>query len=330
MIKLCGPRAASISLVVIVLTLGALACDAEGTTPSPPAEVPHQDRWGIYNLDLSSQAIDLIYSSPSEITTARLNSAGDRFVFTQEVGGDGYEHSEIFTVSAAGQDLQRLTENDVWDLYPAWSPDGTQIVFLSWRESNMDLYVMDADGGNVEMLFDSGDHDADVHWAMDRIVFTSGNRIWIMNDDGTDARSLTDPPQAGEWGNANLPFGDYDPRLSLDGARIAFERMVDTSTPHGSYDLFAMDIDGANLDRLTESGYSQGFASWSYAGDKIVYSVAAIGDTPQFDLYVMNADGSDSRNVTPSWFPAEFLCHSATFSADDSSIYFVGEWWAED
>ena len=327
--KICDSKMAWISLSAAGLALAALACDASGATQPPPAEVPHQDRWGIYNLDLATQAVDLIYSSSDAITTARLNSAGDRIVFSQEVGGAGYDYSEIFTLGVDGQNPQRLTDNDVWDLYPSWSPDGTQIVFLSWRESDMDLYVMQADGSSVERLFDSGAHDADVHWASNRIVFTSGNRLWVMNDDGTNASSVTDPPQAGEWGNANLPFGDYDPRLSPDGSRIAFERMVDTVPVNGSYDLFLADNDGANLTRLTDSGYSQGFPSWSHDGTKIVYLVAAIDGTAQFDLYMMNVDGSDNRNITPGWFPSEFLCHAAVFSTDDSSIYFVGEWWAE-
>jgi TolB protein len=330
MIKFFGLRTLSISLVVIVMTFGALACDVGGATPAPPPEVPHQDRWGIYNMDLSTQAVDLIYSSPHAISTARLNSAGDRFVFSQEIGGLGYEFSEIFTVGADGQDLQRLTDNDVWDLYPSWSPDGTRIVFLSWRENDLDLYAMNADGSNIERLFDSGSHDADVHWAMNQIVFTSENRIWIVSDDGANARALTDPPQAGEWGNANLPYGDYDPRLSPDGNLIAFERMVDTGPQHGSYDLFIVDTDGTNLIQLTDSGYSQGFPSWSNDGTKIVYVVAAIEGAGHFDIYMMNADGSDNQSITPSWFPAGFICHSANFSTDDSSINFVGEWWAEE
>ncbi|MCJ7832385.1 MAG: hypothetical protein MUP92_02940 [Actinobacteria bacterium] len=38
-----------------------------------------------------------------------------------------------------------------------------------------------------------------------------------MDSDGSDARPITDPPRVGEWGNAVLPFGDYDPRISPDG-----------------------------------------------------------------------------------------------------------------
>jgi Tol biopolymer transport system component len=327
--KLTSSKITILFITILMPAFTLLACTSETPAP-PPAEVPHQERWGIYALNLESQVVELIYSSPDAIMTLRLNTAGDRFVISQHAGGKGNEFAEIFTLGMEGQDLKRLTENEFWDLYPAWSPDGTQIIFLSWRENDLDLYVMDTAGSNLERLFDSGDHDADVHWAEGRITFTSGNRIWIMNGDGSDAKPITDPPRAGEWGGANLPYGDYDPRLSPDGDRVAFERMVDVSTAHGSYDLFVVDIDGTNLKRLTNSGYSQGFPSWSHDGSHIVYVVAAVGNEGQFDLYLMNSDGSDNRNITPSWFPPEFLCHTAIFSADDAVVYFIGEWWEAD
>jgi hypothetical protein len=58
-----------------------------------------------------------------------------------------------------------------------------------------------------------------------------------------------------------------------------------------------------------------------------VYIVAAIGSEGKYDVYEMNSDGSDSRNITPSYFPINFLCHSAVYSSDDAGIFFVGEWW---
>ena len=42
---------------------------------------------------------------------------------------------------------------------------------------------------------------------------------------------------------------------------------------------------------------------------------------------MMNADGTDNHNITPDYFPAEFLCHTPVFSIDDSKIFFIGEWW---
>ena len=148
-----------------------------------------------------------------------------------------------------------------------------------------------------------------------------------MQAGGDNIRPLTNPPRAAEWGAANLPFGDYDPRISPDGERVVFERLVNDQSQHGNYDFFALDIESAKEIRLTHSGYSQGLASWSRSGKQIVYLVAAIEDAGQYDIYLMDADGTDNRNITPAYFPPEFLCHWAIFSNDEASIYFIGEWW---
>jgi len=91
-----------------------------------------------------------------------------------------------------------------------------------------------------------------------------------MNSDGTNARRVTDPPRAGEWGDAVLPFGDYDPRISPDGSRVVFERLVDDSTQYGNYDLFMVNLDGSSEIRLTENGWTQGLVSWSNDGQTLV------------------------------------------------------------
>jgi dipeptidyl aminopeptidase/acylaminoacyl peptidase len=151
-----------------------------------------------------------------------------------------------------------------------------------------------------------------------------------MQADGTDIRQITRPPRAGEWGNANLLVGDYDPRISPDGARAVFERLVDDQSSHGNYDFLIVDTDGSNEFRLTPSGYAQGLASWSHSGHQIVYVVTAIGTTGQYDLCLTNDDGTENRNITPSYFPPEFLCHWAVFSSDVTAIYFIGEWWTSE
>ena len=188
---------------------------------------------------------------------------------------------------------------------------------------------MNADGSNASSLYNSGSNEADIDWRGDLIVFTKDSSIWIMQSDGSGVRQVTKPPRAGEWGKANLPFGDYDPRISPDGARIVFERLVDDQSPHGNYDFFVVDISSSNEYRLTRSGFSQGLANWSNSGGQIVYIVAAIGATGQYDLYLMNADGTENRNITPLYFPPEYLCHWAVFSNDDLAIYLIGEWWSE-
>jgi Tol biopolymer transport system component len=313
-------------IVTVILIPG---CGSDATNPEPTRTVPHQRRWGIYKLNPATQDISLIYATNDQMFTSALSldSAGEKFVFAQKIGDTTDTSYEICTIDTGGGNFTRLTDNSYFDVYPTWSPDGRRVAFLSRRQSDLDIYVMDADSDNAELLYDSGSNDADIDWAADIIAFTTGSRIWRMDGDGSNPVQVTDPPRAGEWGSVNLPFGDYDPRLRRDGAKIVFERLEDDSSPYGNYNLFAIDSNGTGETRLTDNGYSQGLPDWSNSGDKIVYTVAAIGDAGAYDLYVMNADGGDNHSVTPGYFPAVFLCHAATFSRDDTYIYFIGEWY---
>ncbi len=289
--------------------------------------VPHVERWGIYALDLASADVELLYSSADQLGFLSLGPAGSRFAFASRPSGADDESYELCTVAADGTGFRRLTENNVMDVYPRWSPDGTELAFLSWPDSTLDIYVMDTGGSNCRLLFDSGGHDGDIDWGSDMIVFTAGSRIWRMRPDGTDPVAVTDPPRAGEWGNAPLPFGDYDPRISPDGTRIVFERLVGDSSPHGNYDIYVVNADGTGEQALTQTGYTQGMACWSHDGVRLVYLVSAIGTDGRYDVYTMNADGADARDVTPSYFPSGFLCHDPVLAPGDQRVYFIGEWW---
>ncbi len=290
--------------------------------------VSHEERWGIYILDLATEKVELIYTSPQRISGLHLDNKGETLVFTQRINGDNEKNEEIYIMKIDGSGLRRITENAVMDTYPCWSPDSSKIAFLSWRDETMDIYITDIDG-NVKKLYDSGFHDGDIDWVDDTIVFTRNSQIWMMNSNGTNPHKITDPPRAGEWGNAVLPFGDYDPRLSPDGTRILFERMVADESPHGNYNIYVINADGSHEQALTDTGYTQGLANWSHKGDRILYSVTAIGEEGKYDIYLMNADGTENRNITPQYFPENFLCHSPIFSSDDSKVFFIGEWWEQ-
>ena len=300
-------------------------------------ELVHDKKWGIYSLDLETQQTELVYSSENKITRIRLNNSGNMMVFSQEFGNDNAcvaEGSvvnlcqEICRVDVDGKNYQRITNNNFWDLIPSWTEDDSKIVFLSYRET-LDIFVMDADGQNTHLLYDSGGHDSDLHYSKSKLAFTRDSQIWTMNQDGTGLAQVTNPPRAGEWGNSVLPFGDYDPYLNSDGTKIVFERMVDDETTHGIYEIFSVNVDGFDETALTSTRYTQGIASWSHSDQKIVYMVSAIGNQGTYDLYMMNADGSDQTNITPDYYPTEFLCHHPVFSKDDSKVLFIGEWFLD-
>jgi len=320
-----------LTMVFICLAGMVLGCNSEVPSSSGgkfPQSVPREQSWGIYALDLTTEAVEMIYSSDAKLEFLDLNQAGDTFAFSEQFAGSAAENEEICTVGVDGAGFRRLTNNQFMDIYPVWSPDGDRFAFLSWRETDLDIYLMDSNGDNQIELYDSGSHDADIDWVGSSIVFTSGSRIWLMGDDGSNAIPVTDPQDAGVWGDVNLPFGDYDPRLSPDGQRIVFERLEDDASPHGNYNFFIVNADGSNEVRLTDSGYSQGIASWSHAQDRLVFVVAAVGSNGRYDIYTMDSTGANITNITPDYFPPDFLCHWPVFSIDDSMVFFIGQWWS--
>jgi Tol biopolymer transport system component len=325
--------AIAVFALITVLAIGAantLLNTGANKAPEAQNAVPHEGKYGIYVLNLATEKVRLLYSTDNEMYTSalRLNTQGEKLVFAQKIDGSSDENTEIFTMDVNGENRNRLTDNSYMDLYPAWSPDGTRIAFLSKRDIDLDVYMMNADGSGQHLFYDSGSHDADIDWAGDTIVFTSGSKIWGIKDDGSGLTQITNPANAGQWGQANLPVGDYDPRLRSDGLKVVFERLEDPESLHGGYNIFSVNSYGTQETRLTNTNYAQGLASWSHSGDKIVYGVAAIGDEGKYDLYMMKADGSDNHSITPAYFASNFLCYAPIFSLDDSEIYFIGQWYS--
>jgi Tol biopolymer transport system component len=322
----------------LVLTCALIGCGA-GTAGSGRAgsgagagqDVPLREQWGIYSLDLTTRQTRLVYGSSEEISGSalRLNAAGDMLAFARKIGGPGDDRYEISAVKTDGNGFAQLTDDTVMDVYPSWSPDGSKVAFLSMRGPRMQIFVVDSDGSNEHLLYDpgAGQQAGDPHWVGNTIAFTQASSVWTITGDGRSARQVTHPPNAGKWGSAPLPAGDYDPRLSPDGGRIVFERMVDTASQNGSYDLFVVNVDGSGETRLTDTGWAQGLATYSNAGSQILWVVAAIEGVGKYRLYLMDANGGNGRDVTPSYYPTSFLCHAAVFAKDDGSIYFVGQWW---
>lgn len=96
-----------------------------------------------------------------------------------------------------GCEATRLTDNPDDDVFPRWSPDGKQIAFESRRETNRDVYVMDADGGNVRRLTTDPERDSTPAWVdMGKTIVFSGERtfnfdLFQINADGSAERQLT-------------------------------------------------------------------------------------------------------------------------------------------
>ncbi len=205
---------------------------------------------------------------------------GTRIAFTGKHEGN----LDVYVVSADGSGLVRLTHDEAVDRDPDWSPDGARIAFESSRDGDWEIYVMNADGSGVTRLTDNAVDDTRPAWSPDggRIAFTREGEIMIMDADGSNAMQLTDNPGF-----------DCCPAWSPDGSRLSFRSRLNGSWHED--EIFVMDTDGSGLTRLTDNTDSDDVSAWSADGTRIVFDTNRDGNC---EIYVMNADGSDQRNLS--------------------------------
>ncbi len=96
-----------------------------------------------------------------------------------------------------GSNIRVLTNNKSVDGHPKMSPDGKKIIFFSKRDSNKEVYIMNADGSNQTRLTNDAGADWSVAWSPDssKIAFISNRDgdydIYIMNSDGSELRNVS-------------------------------------------------------------------------------------------------------------------------------------------
>ena len=84
-----------------------------------------------------------------------------KIAFTSDRDGD----FEIYIMDPDGSGIQQLTDNDRWDMHPAWSPDGSKIAFFSDRDGDNEIYVMNPDGSGIQKLTDNDWSDYSPAWS---------------------------------------------------------------------------------------------------------------------------------------------------------------------
>jgi eukaryotic-like serine/threonine-protein kinase len=197
-------------------------------------------------------------------------------------------------------EVRRLTGGNANDFNPALSPDGSRIAFNSDRDGTThSIYTMNLDGSDIRRITQGGSNDRSPAYSPDgsMIVFQSdreGGRehLWVVPVGGGEARQLTRGPQ-----------NDTAPNWSRDGTRIVYQSDAGGGVTH----LFVVDARGGTPRQITDGPARDNRPVWSPDGKQIAF---ARFTNNQWNIHVMNADGSDIRkltdgsfNINPSWSP---------------------------
>lgn len=192
-----------------------------------------------------------------------------------------YECDQIFIMNSDGSDVHLVSTGTGRTTCSYFYPDGKHILYASTHKgSHVCPNKPDMSQGYVWALYNDFE-------------------IYKANDDGTDMIQLTD-----------VQGYDAEATISPKGDRIVF-----TSTRDGDIELYSMNLDGSDVKRLTNLPGYDGGAYFSYDGTMIVFRASrpetekelsdyqnllaqGLVRPSKLEIYVMNADGSNIRQVT--------------------------------
>lgn len=257
----------------------------------------------------------VIFFSLSLFADAAIRRNG-KIAFTSDRDGN----REIYVMNADGSNQTRLTNNSLVDDHAIWSPDGSQIAFVSEKTvGSFAIFVMNVDGsGKTEVTpirFNAASYPINDLWGMSwspdgsrivfqqKVEFATGpaypNDIYVVNVDGSNKHILVDDPADAR-----------QPTWSPDGSKILFvSNRDDDPFYHHPYTIRP---DGTGLQPLVpfpEPLFGERSPSWSPSGNTVAYQIF---DWANFSgVGIANADGTnaeyfdygDANRDKPAWSP---------------------------
>ena len=208
------------------------------------------DNPDIFTLDIETGRRWKMVGFPALNISPGWSPSGDRLAFASTVKGT----LQLYVMNQNGKRMKRLTSGLGDSLSPTWSPSGQEIAFVSNRGGPPQIYLINAFGMNLRRLTFEGNYNTSPAWSPqgDWISYTcrvkGRMRICLISVDGTRQVQLTD-------GRGEQEAPSWAP----DGRHLVYRSTHDTRRG----DLYMMNVDGKEVERLTFNGAHNGSPAWS-------------------------------------------------------------------
>jgi len=278
----------------------------DGSDARPFIDAPnHQDAAATWSPDGTQVAL-----WSTDLRSAGAPSVLSRNVVVVNADGSGR------TVIARSQDLQGVTQQI------RWSPDGTQLAFLTMGlDTDVDLSAMDrfglplpgvavvnADGTGARSMLD-GEGIYGLDWSSDgRALIVSRIQNAFGGEEGQDRTQTTIERVEVDGGAtstvAELPLDSTATSLSVspDGGTLAFLRgevpLSPGAGPSGvDGEVASMSIEGGTITELTADGSFKQGLDWTPEGDRLTYSIVGGAQGERCDVVGIDSDGGVPQTV---------------------------------
>jgi Tol biopolymer transport system component len=245
----------------------------------------------LYIMDITGENVHPLTSFPEGFeANPDWSPGGDVVAFTAiDPGGDT---STIDIVNSDGTDEREIIRSTAsLNGWPRYSPNGSLIAFVSNRSGRFQIYTARADGSDQKRATNSDLEEARPSWSPDgqKILF-SGQvdglfQLFEVRIDGTGLKRLT-------GGLLQKRSAEYSP----DGRKILFHG-TEGQIDGGPTQIYTLDVQTKDITQISHVNGLAGNARWTHDGRQIAFTVR--DQQGNGDIYIMNADGSNLKDLTP-------------------------------
>ena len=201
------------------------------------SQIAYQQDFDIYVMNADGSGKRLVVPNGSGPSWS---VDGSRLAFAQTATQG--TRIDIAVIEVEGGDVTMLTDTpEASEAYVAYSPDGERLAFFSDQDAAPGIYVMDAGGGDVQAVTNTGTFDFYPAWSPDgsKIVFAHPRG-------GVQSLVVTAPDGSSRTELSGENTFDSFPTWSPDGCCIAF-----LSTRSGQSDVWVFRSDGSGARQIT-------------------------------------------------------------------------------